>query len=103
MPLEGSWNANRTAFIGTYTSGATVYMGAWTPIGDLPLPDPPGDPPLSDNDPFMDGAPTNDRDVHQRDWWMGFWYDGVWRGKFKHPNSRFEFSGTMTLHTMPTR
>jgi hypothetical protein len=38
----------------------------------------PGDPPLSDNDPFMDGAPTNDRDVHQKDWWMGFWYDVTW-------------------------
>jgi hypothetical protein len=50
----------------------------------------------------MDGAPTNDRDAHQKDWWMGFWYDGVWRGKFKQPNSRFEFSGTMTLHTLPT-
>jgi hypothetical protein len=47
MPWEGSWNANRTAFIGTYTAGATVYMGAWTPVGDLRLSDPPGDPPLS--------------------------------------------------------
>jgi hypothetical protein len=104
MPWEGSWNVNRTAFIGTYTAGGTVYIGAWTPVPGVELPDPPpGDPPLSNNDPFFDGAPTNDRDAHQ-DRWMGLWHEGIWRGKYKdpNPNCHFEFAGTMTLHTLPT-
>lgn len=101
MPWDGSWNANRTAFIGTYTAGGTVYTGAWTPAPGFELSDPPGDPPLSNNDPFFEGAPTNDRDAHQ-DRWMGLWLDGIWRGRYKDPNSPLEISRTMTLHPLPT-
>jgi hypothetical protein len=99
MPWEGTWNRDRTAFIGTFTGGDRVFMGAWTPTGTR-LPDPPpGEPALSNDDPFFDGAPTNDRDAHQERW-TGLWRDGIWRGKYKGPNDRFEFSGTMTLHAV---
>jgi hypothetical protein len=70
-----------------------LFMGAWTMTPALS--GPPRDPPLSNNNPFFHGAPLNDKSPEH---WFGLFgeEDKVWRGKYKDPEGRFEFSGTMT-------
>jgi hypothetical protein len=92
MSWKGTWNGN--VFIGTHTvddGSGRVFMGAWTMTPALGSPH---DPQLSNNDPFFNGAPLNEKSP---DHFFGFFGpDDVWRGKYKDPQGRFEFSGTMT-------
>jgi hypothetical protein len=97
MSWSGSWNNNRTGFTGTYTApDGTVYTGTWILPPALHLSDPPGDP-LSSDDPFFLGAPTDDsiREDHKKRW-SGSWDGRVWTGEYKAPGGIFDFTGTMT-------
>jgi hypothetical protein len=91
MPWQGEWNGG--VWTGSYTTdNGTVFNGTWTPPA---VQDPPGDPPLSNYNPFLIGAPLNNNEVHQGPWQGSYDASGVWTGTYTAPDGT-TFEGTMT-------